>query len=122
MTKDKKSPSIIYINKLRDSFKNMEKKFKVYKLTYGDYYYIGRTNNIKRRLNEHNSSYKKGKNKIFYNLLRQDNVEDLKASVEVEIIGEYNTLADSKRFELYTILDYHFKGKNLYQKIPNIYR
>ena len=100
----------------------MEKKFKVYKLSYREFYYIGRTNNIKRRLNEHNSSFKRGNNKIFYNILRQHNVQDLKARVVVEIIGEYNSLADSKRFELYTILDYYFKNKNLYQKIPCIHR
>jgi len=91
--------------------------------------YFGRTKNPKSRLSQHISSCYNIKNKAyskeFYKYVRsiypnkESGSEALKQAFI--IIYTYKKLVDSKRMEMYLILDNYFnKGFTLYQKIPNI--
>lgn len=98
-------------------FEDYNHKYKVYYIKHNDMIvYIGRTDNIKRRTYQHNYHYKKGKENQLYNYLRLNEVE----VIELVIIESYKNKADSKRLEMYLILDDYFNGKELQQKVPSI--
>ena len=94
------------------------KQFFVYAILYNNKtLYIGRTNNIHRRKLEHNRLYRKGKDKLLYDFLRTTNFN---GEFELVILNTFSTITESKRYELYLILQDHFTKKQFKQKIPAI--
>ena len=90
--------------------------FTVYKLTSkgGLSVYIGHTNNIERRIKEHQMNIKNGKSTLFYDSILID------GTFTYEILSTFKTKVEAKRYEMYLILQRYYSGEKLYQKIPNI--
>jgi len=84
--------------------------------------YIGRTNNLKRREKEHiralNNPKHKQHNKELYKWLREQKTD----VIQLLTYKEFKSKVESKRLELFLILQYHFSAnpKQLRQTIPAI--
>jgi len=95
----------------------MIKKYKVYSIVHKNkVIYIGRTNNLKRREYEHNYNLRMEKSNLIYDYLREEKVD----KIVLKQLYEYNKKIDSKRMEMYLILDDYFNDKFLKQKVPSI--
>lgn len=91
-----------------------KQQFYVYRLTSSSgALYIGRTNNIERRIKEHQMNIKNGKSTLFYDSL-------VDGTFTYEILSTFKTKVEAKRYEMYLILQRYYSGEKLYQKIPNI--
>jgi len=92
-------------------------KYKVYKILHDDeIIYIGRTNNLKRRTYQHNYNLKKGKENQLYDYCRRCNID----TIELITIDSFKKKVESKRMEMFIILQHHFSSNKLQQKVPNI--
>lgn len=112
--------------------KTIAKEFSVYQIIIdGVTVYIGYTNNIQRRTREHINLYKKVLQakletkedrrgiKALYLYLREQHIKP--EDINLDVIKVFNTRAQGKRFECYTILDYYFnKEWTLKQRVPII--
>lgn len=79
--------------------------------------YVGNTNNIKRRQSEHNNHcFKRQVKKDLYNYLREIG----ETKIVLNVIKEFPSKVDAKRYECYLILEDYFTTKKLMQKVPNI--
>jgi len=104
-------------------------KYKVYQIEISpELIYYGRTNDSERRLKEHiyhcNNPKSKQHNKQLYIEIRNIHKDDESAlnclKSGFKVIFEYKNKADSKRKEIYLILDRYFNNKKLIQSIPKI--
>ncbi len=97
-------------------------KYCVYKIEVnGVIRYIGRTNDFKRRSNEHRRGLKKGLKKKLYDTIKEQFGEEYELSIEV--LETFKTKVESKRYEMYLILKIWWENKPefpLYQTIPPI--
>lgn len=92
-------------------------KYFVYSLKINeDRVYIGSTNNIKRRLSEHNRLFKRGDDKYLYNEIRKLYGNDI--IFEIDILKEFESKLDGARYEAFLILYKYFNGMKLYQSVP----
>jgi excinuclease UvrABC nuclease subunit len=96
----------------------MKEKYFVYSIQdeHGDIIYIGYTNNIKRRLNEHQRgtrTFKKYKNLYEYCKSNSIFIDGL------NIIGMYDNKLDAKLHEAYYILEEKLIKKN--SKLQNVF-
>ena len=80
--------------------------------------YIGHTNNMQRRQKEHNQRcFKGGHKKILYHNIKTKS--DCKEIV-LQLVRNFTTKTEAKRYEALLILKDHFSNKMLWQKVPSI--
>jgi predicted GIY-YIG superfamily endonuclease len=90
----------------------------VYQITIdGVVRYIGRTNDIRRRQNEHNRHFRNDVVKELYNNIRLLHKEYI---ITLEPIKTFKRKTDTKRYECLLILQDYFGSKILWQKCPRI--
>lgn len=82
----------------------------------GQVIYIGRTNNLKRRQQEHNRAIKNGKGKEVHIYCIDNGLE----SIILIPLKEFKSKVDAKRYEMFLILTDYFGGRCLKQKVPQI--
>lgn len=99
--------------------KKKTKSYHVYIIEHnGDIIYYGRTNDLKRRQYQHNYNLRKDKENLLYTYLKENKVPE----IVLKSIYEYKTKIESKRMEMFLILNHYFNEDEftLKQKIPNI--
>lgn len=100
--------------------------YQVYIVTHpnnkNDIIYIGYTNNLSRRNLEHTyncySIKSKTYDKKFYQKWRS--IYPDKTEIVLTLVKSFKSRVDAKRYEMFLILLAYFRGRNLFQKIPNI--
>jgi predicted GIY-YIG superfamily endonuclease len=90
--------------------------FYVYKIEIsGVVRYIGMTDNLKRRQNQHTRAYIKGDSKYLYKQIRLNAPDE---PISLEIVREFDNRGDCKRYEALLILENYFRDRNLWQSFP----
>lgn len=92
--------------------------FWVYKIEIGGIVrYIGYTNDLERRVKEHNYlCFKKEKKKKLYDNIRINGGD----KIELLVVGSFRNRIDAKRFECFMILKDYFSDRLLWQSVPKI--
>jgi hypothetical protein len=80
--------------------------------------YIGRTNNLKRRQQEHRRDFRNGKNKLFYNYLRDNNFTE--EQIILTPLFYTKNKAESKQIEILFIILDKWGERKLQQRVPSI--
>jgi predicted GIY-YIG superfamily endonuclease len=81
--------------------------------------YIGRTNDLKRRLYEHKRGFRLENKKELYDKLRELQLGE--EVIILEPIKSFRKKTDAKRWECFLILqDYFNEERKLWQKVPRI--
>lgn len=104
--------------------------YTVYTLTFDNLLYIGQTNKLTVRYNQHKlalTNPKLQKRKFYSELNKLTPLLDKKSkwdffikNVKLSSVKEFSTRRDAKLFEAYLILQRYFNGDILYQKLPRI--
>lgn len=82
----------------------------------GEIIYIGITNDLKRRQQQHNLNIKKNVNRPLYTHLNSLNI----SNVTLTTLASFKSRVEAKRMECYLILQDYFNDKQLKQKVPRI--
>jgi hypothetical protein len=105
--------------------KRTKKQYQIYYIEVNNIIrYIGMTDNIRRRSNQHNNLLKKGHSKTLYNKIREMYPDGYKIVLKPYTAFLYTDKVVAKRKEMQLILSYYFidypNELQLYQTIPNI--